>query len=69
MQADTFIHPLRRGDRVLLCSDGLHGYVRETQIRHILRKERDPSAAAVHLIEQANAVGGEDNITVVLCFL
>ncbi|NLN45692.1 MAG: Stp1/IreP family PP2C-type Ser/Thr phosphatase [Clostridiaceae bacterium] len=69
MQADTFIHPLRRGDRVLLCSDGLHGYVREAQIRQILRKERDPSVAAARLIERANAVGGEDNITVVLCFL
>lgn len=69
MQADTYIHPLRRGDRILLCSDGLHGYVRDAQIRQILRKEKDPSAAARRLIDMANAVGGEDNITVVLCFM
>lgn len=69
MQADTYINPLRRGDRILLCSDGLHGYVRDAQIRQVLRKEKDPSTAARRLIDMANAVGGEDNITVVLCFM
>jgi len=69
MQAETFIQSLRRGDRILLCSDGLHGYVHESQIRQVLKKERDPSSAAGRLIELANAAGGEDNTTVVLCFL
>ncbi len=69
MQADTYIHPLRRGDRVLLCSDGLHGYVRDEQIRQILRKDKNPAIVARRLIDIANSVGGEDNITVVLCFI
>jgi serine/threonine protein phosphatase PrpC len=69
MQAETGILDLRRGDRVMLCTDGLHGYVRESQIRQVLRRERSPAAAAGRLIGLANAAGGEDNVTVVLCYL
>src|SRR5665647_1952336 len=69
MQVETCLLDLKRGDRVLLCSDGLHGYVRESLIRQALRRERNPAAAASRLIGLANAAGGEDNVTVVLCYL
>ena len=54
------------GDRVLLCSDGLHGMITDDQITGILTAEADPRRAAEHLIEAANRAGGVDNITVVV---
>jgi len=58
---------LRKGDAVLLCSDGLSGKLRAEDIQHIVINSRnDLSKACDALIEEANNRGGEDNITVVL---
>jgi serine/threonine protein phosphatase PrpC len=58
---------IRRGDILLLCSDGLSGKLRAEDIRRIIRDSRDDLAAACNLlVEEANERGGEDNITVVL---
>ncbi|HEY5955153.1 MAG TPA: protein phosphatase 2C domain-containing protein, partial [Polyangiaceae bacterium] len=57
---------LRRGDRILLCSDGLSGKVTDEEMRGALITISDLDAACSHLTELANARGGEDNITVVL---
>jgi serine/threonine protein phosphatase PrpC len=57
---------LRRGDRLLLCSDGLSGKVKDDEIRGILSAASRVDAACAELIALANARGGEDNITVVL---
>lgn len=55
------------GDIFILCSDGLNGMLSDPEIYEIVDKHRDDlDAAAKSLIEQANAHGGEDNITVVL---
>ncbi len=59
---------LQRGDRVLLCSDGLHGSVSEEVIRQLLRRERTAALACRRLLEAALAAGGEDNITVVAAY-
>jgi protein phosphatase len=59
----------------LICSDGLHGKVSDSDILHILHRNiSDPSRCtpadverAVHeLIEQANINGGQDNISAIL---
>jgi serine/threonine protein phosphatase PrpC len=63
--ADLFIEDMREGDRVLLCSDGLHGYVAEQEIVHTIR-QMEPDETARHLIDLANANGGPDNITAVV---
>lgn len=55
-----------RGDRVLLCSDGLFNEVGEDQISAVLRRLEDPQDASAELIRLANEGGGRDNITVVL---
>ncbi len=55
-----------QGDRVLLCSDGLHGMITDDEIAGILAAESDPNRAAEDLIEAANRAGGVDNITVVV---
>jgi serine/threonine protein phosphatase PrpC len=58
--------PLQEGDRVLLCSDGLHGPVSDDAIASILSASGDPAAAAQALIAAALASGGPDNVTVVV---
>lgn len=55
-----------RGDRVLLCSDGLTNEVSDDRIASTLRQIRDPQEAARELVRQAKDHGGNDNITVVV---
>jgi len=57
---------VRASDRVLLCSDGLHGSVTDTRIAEIVATTRDLTAAAKALIEEALHAGGPDNVTVVV---
>ena len=58
---------IRRGDILLLCSDGLSGKLRaEDMLRVIQEADGDLAAACNTLVEEANERGGEDNITVVL---
>ncbi len=57
---------LRRGDMLLLCSDGLSGKLRSEDIQNIVADNPDLEKACDELIAEANNRGGEDNITVVL---
>ncbi|MGI8835950.1 MAG: protein phosphatase 2C domain-containing protein [Pyrinomonadaceae bacterium] len=57
---------LRRGDTLLLCSDGLSGKLRSEDIQNIVSSNEDLSTACDELIAEANNRGGEDNITVIL---
>jgi PPM family protein phosphatase len=57
---------LRKGDLLLLCSDGLSGKLRNEEIREIISAAEDLGAACSALVAEANNRGGEDNITVVL---
>ena len=66
VEVDDVAVELTGGDRVLLCSDGLSGMLRDTDISAILRREADAAACARALIDAANEAGGEDNITVVI---
>lgn len=61
----TFLE-IRRGDRLMLCSDGLSGLVHSSAIADTLSSVRDPEEAARSLIAQANEGGGHDNITCVI---
>ena len=55
-----------KGDRYLLCSDGLFNEVEEPTIADTLREHTDPQAAAEELVRLANEGGGRDNISVVV---
>ena len=57
---------LRRGDLVVLCSDGLHGPVTDQEIKEILTAEPDLKKAGEGLLQKALERDGPDNITVVL---
>lgn len=60
---------LRRGDRVLLCSDGLHGLVGDPALALLLSPPHGVAEAVRLLIAAARAAGGSDNITAVVCEL
>ncbi len=65
---DLVVLPFLMGDVFLLCSDGLSNYLRLEELQHILR-ENYYSAVPRLLISEANARGGDDNITCVLAYL
>lgn len=52
---------------LLLCSDGLHGYVDEKTIRTVLNDNSNLESKCQKLVDEANEKGGFDNVTVVLC--
>jgi len=64
-QADV---PLRVGDTILLCSDGLHGLFNDSELADMIANG-DPPTLVHELIAEANDRGGVDNITVVLARL
>jgi protein phosphatase len=66
VQVDLTFCELRRGDTLLLCSDGLSGMVRFEDIREVLLSTPEPIDACKLLTERANQAGGHDNITVVV---
>jgi len=59
-------HDLRRGDVLLLCSDGLSRVVDDPEILEVVRGADDCLALCDQLISLANARGGPDNITVLV---
>jgi PPM family protein phosphatase len=66
VQVDLTYVVLRKGDTLLLCSDGLSGMVRNEEIREVLRSIEEPLEACKVLTDRANQAGGHDNITVVI---
>jgi protein phosphatase len=66
VEIDTFVQVLSPGDRLLLCSDGLSGMVRDEDMAQIVMQAGSPQAACRELVAAANANGGEDNITVIV---
>jgi protein phosphatase len=66
VQVDLTFVELRRGDTLLLCSDGLSGMVRFDDIREILKSSPEPIDVCKALTERANQDGGHDNITVIV---
>jgi protein phosphatase len=64
--ADTITVNILPGDLLLLCSDGLHGYVPDSAMQRILQSNPDLDRAAAALVAAANAAGGHDNVSVQL---
>ena len=64
--ADFFEVDLTKGDKLLLCSDGLTNMVRDEEIYQIIQDNKELEQAAKALVDAANENGGRDNIAVVL---
>jgi serine/threonine protein phosphatase PrpC len=57
---------LDENDMILLCTDGISGYIDDAQISYILQTNADDPQAAVNaLIQFADTIGGEDNATAI----
>lgn len=61
--ADVMALPLVAGDRLLLCTDGLHSTLTEDDLLALF--ELDVADAALAAIRRANALGGPDNVTAI----
>ena len=66
VEVDTFEVECRAGDRFMLCSDGLHGYIDDPAEIAGLLNGQTLDAGAIKFIDLANGRGGKDNITVVI---
>ena len=64
--ADFFEVDLTKGDKLLLCSDGLTNMLRDEEIYQIIQDNNELEQAAKALVDAANENGGRDNIAVVL---
>lgn len=65
VKVDLTSQQVKRGDTLVLCSDGLSGQVRANEIAEVVKAERDLVQVCKKLIDLANEAGGPDNITVV----
>lgn len=63
VSVDRISMPLVQGDRLILCSDGLHNVLRDGEIEHMSR-DLDATAACRALVAAANERGTADNLTV-----
>lgn len=66
IKVDLTHQPLKRGDTLVLCSDGLSTQINRDRITEIVNGEKDLTVACKKLIDAANANGGPDNITVIV---
>ena len=66
LEVDVFLQPLNKGDRLLLCSDGLSGMVADDLLAEMVLGSPSPQAACDALITAANEAGGKDNITAIV---
>jgi serine/threonine protein phosphatase PrpC len=61
---------LHNGDVLLLCTDGISGYLSDEQIAYDLESNSsDPQLAATALTQHADGIGGEDNATAIVVFI
>jgi len=65
VKVDLTTQQVRRGDTLVLCSDGMSGQMRAADIARIVNEEADLVATCRKLIDLANENGGPDNITVI----
>ena len=66
IEADFFVVPVLTGDRILICTDGLHGEVGIAEMTSIMEKNETMTEICEELLEAAKASGGNDNITMVV---
>jgi len=66
VEVDTYMRLLPKSGKLLMCSDGLSGFVSEAEMRDILERDITLEEMADALFRAAMDMGGFDNITAVL---
>ncbi len=65
IEVDLYSEKRQKGDRWLICSDGLYSQITKTALEEAAQTE-DPETAADRLLQAALEGGGKDNITLIL---
>ncbi len=64
---ESRVIPIKQGDCLMLCSDGLNGMLSDTTIQKIIGNQDNKSQLlCAQLVEAANAAGGRDNVTTII---
>ncbi len=68
IEFDLLKFPIREGDVMIMCSDGLYKGLTEEAISQIVTREKDMPIVKLckHLVRQSNELDGQDNISAVL---
>lgn len=66
VEIDFFEYRLKKGDIILMCTDGLSNMIEDDEMFRIVKSSRDIVEAVERLVDRANDNGGSDNIGVVL---
>lgn len=66
VKVDTKSIQIQKADFILICSDGLHGLVSDSEIQSVIENNKFQDVAE-SLINSALEKGGTDNITVAIC--
>jgi serine/threonine protein phosphatase PrpC len=66
VEVDIFAVSVLKGDKLLLCSDGLWEMVRDPQIERMLGLQADPAAVSQYLLQAALDNGGDDNVSLIV---
>jgi len=66
VKVDVSTSTLFEGDSVLLCTDGLHGCIRQRELEEMVGRAVDSGKLAEDLVREARDRGGPDNVTVVV---
>jgi protein phosphatase len=69
LEVDFTVAAAQPGELYLLCTDGLHNYVSEERVAEVLATVADREACLRTLVDDANAGGGGDNITLALAWV
>lgn len=69
IEVDTDSQTLQEGDILLVCSDGLTNHVDDSELAHVVLKNKEPQVACRELVALANQRGGRDNISVVVAMI
>ena len=65
LEVDSGIESILPGDRILLCTDGLSGYVTDDVIASALQSSDDNMMVVESLMDTVYEVGAGDNVTIV----
>lgn len=66
IEISTTYFDIKKGDRILICSDGLTGLINDKKLLDILNQSKQLELLTKKLIVEANKKGGSDNITLIL---
>jgi protein phosphatase len=66
VKPDSYHRRMYQGDHILICSDGLWSVTPDQRIREIILAAATPQQACIDLVDQANQLGGPDNISVIV---